>query len=83
MILYNVIRTLKFKFKPILSNSYIHENMIGIFEVEILLLFTTIRNRELYFVVTAVVEINFNMVSCLCFVEVHNNRKYKLIKYYA
>lgn len=72
MILANVIRAvLKFKFKPIVSNSYVHENMIGIFEVEILLLFTTIHNRELHFVVTAVVEINFHIVSCLCIVTIY------------
>jgi len=44
--------------------------MIGIFEVEILLLFTTIHNRELHFVITAVVEINFHIVSCLCIVTI-------------
>lgn len=34
-------------------------NMIVIIKVEILLLFTTILRRELHFVITAVVEINF------------------------
>lgn len=37
--------------------------MIGIFVVEILLLFTTIHNRELHFVLTAVVEIDFHIVT--------------------
>lgn len=37
--------------------------MIGIFEVDILLLFTTMYNRELYFVITVVVEINFHTVT--------------------
>lgn len=49
----------------------IHENMIAIFEVEILLLlFKTIHYRELHFVITAVVEINSSIVTCLCIVTI-------------
>jgi len=70
MILSNVIRTHKFKSK-LNSNSYIHRNMIGIFEVEILLLFITIHYRELHFVITAVVEINFHIVAYLCIVTTY------------
>jgi len=60
MILSNIIRAFKFKSKLNIK-SYIHENIIGIFEAELLLLFITIRNRELHFVIKAVVEINFHI----------------------
>lgn len=76
MVLSNVIWALKFKSK-LNSNSYIHEIMIAIFEVEILLLFITIPYRELHFVITAVVEINFNIVTCLFIVTI---RKYTIIE---